>query len=72
MRGHVKPAAVLLAAAAAARDRCGMPLPSAYTGEHTALKESVTNALEEPEKAFARGTAMTPAEAVQFARLCAQ
>lgn len=68
--GHAKPAAVLVGAASEFRRSLDMPLPSVYSAEIDALERHVRSALEEPDRSFNRGRAMTPDEAVRYARVC--
>ena len=71
VQGHPKSAAIALGAAQAFRESYGMPLPPVYGASQRELEATVRAALEEPDRHFARGLALNPADAVQYARVCA-
>ena len=69
--GHPKSAAVALGAAQAFRTTYGMPLAPVYVDAQRSLEGLIGATLAEPDRLYARGASMTPADAVQYARVCA-
>lgn len=71
LQGHRKAAAVVLGAAATFRTEYGMPLPPLYRQEICDLEAGLRASLEDAGRAFERGASLSPADAVQYARVCA-